>query len=346
MLSGALLLFVAAIVAFWLSAICGGGASLLLVPLLHSLLPPSLAPWALTIGTCSSSVSRIAFFFRHIRWDVVAWFVPASLPGVAAGAYLLKYVQPLYLQIVVAALLLANVPMMLRRGEEAAESGPPPARASLALIGFVAGFVSGVTGAIGLLFNRFYLRGGLDKNEIVATRAANEICLHLVKLAIYLALGFSSRAATLFGLVIAAGAVVSTITVRWLLPRIPDGLFRRIGYGAMVLSGMALLFSSARAIVRQDRVSYVSYREGGTTEWELGWRSNELVLEFSFDEGFDIEQRIEAGELPPEPRAAHDALRPGCDAVIVERVHRYRRPVSYEFYCWKGQQVTRTSTHD
>jgi uncharacterized membrane protein YfcA len=35
----------------------------------------------------------------------------------------------------------------------------------LAIIGFLAGFVSGITGAVGLLFNRFYLKFGLKRRN-------------------------------------------------------------------------------------------------------------------------------------------------------------------------------------
>nr|WP_262483889.1 TSUP family transporter [Chryseobacterium sp. ERMR1:04] len=97
----------------------------------------------------------------------------------------------------------------------------------LGIIGFCAGFVSGITGAIGLLFNRFYLRFGLKKEEIVATRAANEVFLHLIKLIIYISLGLYSNTALWLGLTIAAATIISSYTVKYILPYLSEFLFKK-----------------------------------------------------------------------------------------------------------------------
>ncbi|HMH66584.1 MAG TPA: TSUP family transporter [Pinirhizobacter sp.] len=73
--------FVAAVAAFLVSAFAGGGAGLILLPMLALVLPAVSVPAALSIGSTLSSVSRLALFRRHIRWDVVRWF----LPGFAGG---------------------------------------------------------------------------------------------------------------------------------------------------------------------------------------------------------------------------------------------------------------------
>src|SRR5690606_2159023 len=130
--------------------------------------------------------------------------------------------------------------------------------------------VSGVTGAIGLLFNRFYLRYGLTKEEIVATRAANEIFLHLVKLIIYVFLGLYSKTALWLGIAIAIGAVISSLTVKYILPYLSEYVFRKIGYGAMVISGIALFISTSQQILKHDKIS-TGY---GLNEAKLKWRGS------------------------------------------------------------------------
>ncbi|MBL7933508.1 MAG: sulfite exporter TauE/SafE family protein, partial [Bacteroidia bacterium] len=110
-----LLLFIAAVLAFWISAICGGGASLILVPLLNWVLPGSVVPFSLTLGTFTSSASRILVFKKHIRWQVFFWFVPFSIPAVILGAWIMKDVNPLYLELIVGLFLLANIPELLRK---------------------------------------------------------------------------------------------------------------------------------------------------------------------------------------------------------------------------------------
>uniref|UniRef100_UPI002B4100B5 hypothetical protein n=1 Tax=Pseudomonas aeruginosa TaxID=287 RepID=UPI002B4100B5 len=79
-----------------------------------------------------------------------------------------------------------------------------------------------------------YLRYGLTKEEIVATRAANEIFLHTIKLIIYIILGLYSGNAIWLGVAIAVASIVSSYSVKYILPYLSEFVFRRIGYGAMV----------------------------------------------------------------------------------------------------------------
>ena len=88
----------------------------------------------------------------------------------------------MYLQLIIAVFLILNTPELFRSRTQQKKEEKPFPKFILAIVGFFAGFVSGITGAIGLLFNRFYLRYGLTKEEIVATRAANEIFLHFILL--------------------------------------------------------------------------------------------------------------------------------------------------------------------
>jgi hypothetical protein len=157
------LLLSATILAFWISAICGGGASLILIPLLNLILPSSVVPFSLTIGTFTSSASRVAVFKKEIKWKIFFWFVPFSIPAVLLGAWLMKYINPMYLQFFVALFLVTNVTELFRSKNKTDKEEKPYPKYVLALVGFFAGFVSGITGAIGLLFNRFYLRYGLMK---------------------------------------------------------------------------------------------------------------------------------------------------------------------------------------
>lgn len=88
-----------------------------------------------------------------------------------------------------AVFLITNVVEVFRSKAKIEKEEKPYPKYILDLVGFFAGFVSGVTGAIELLFKRFYLRYGLTKEEIVATWAASEIFLHLIKLVSYILLG-------------------------------------------------------------------------------------------------------------------------------------------------------------
>ena len=332
------LLFLATILAFWISAICGGGASLILVPLLNWLLPTSVVPFSLTIGTFTSSASRIIVFKKDICWKIFFWFVPFSIPAVLLGAWLIKYVNPLYLQLIVGLFLLANLPELFRTKKQQRQEEKPYPKFVLAIVGFFAGFISGITGAIGLLFNRFYLRYGLTKEEIVATRAANEIFLHSIKLIIYLILGLYSSSALWLGLTIAIASIISSYTVKFILPHISEFLFRKIGYGAMVLSGIFLLVGTTQNIITQDKMSFSTNQYDERT---IHWRNSNFVLEFAFDDGLEIERPINTIELPDKLKTKYNELLPQYDKILLEKVFKLASKRSYEFYCYKDKKLTK-----
>ena len=335
-----ILLLAGTVLAFWISAICGGGASLILIPILNLLLPTSVVPFSLTVGTFASSASRIAVFKKHINWKIFFWFVPFSIPAVLLGAFLIKFVNPIYLQMVVALFLIANLPQLFLKKKEVEKEEKPYPKYVLGIVGFLAGFVSGITGAIGLLFNRFYLRYGLKKEEIVATRAANEIFLHLIKLIIYIVLGLYSSTALWMGIAIAVGAIISSYTVKFILPYLSEFIFRKVGYGAMVISGVVLFVSTSGKIIQQDKVSVSTKYKLEHAETTISWRQSDFVLEFAWDGGLEIERPIQPDELPTELKVKYDELSKKYDLILLEKVFKVGDE-SFEFYCYKNSKITK-----
>lgn len=335
------LIFGATLIAFWISAICGGGASLILIPILNWVLPSSIVPFSLTIGTFASSASRIVVFKKHIKWKIFLWFVPFSIPAVFLGAWLIKFLNPMYLQLIIAVFLILNTPELFRSRTQQKKEEKPFPKFILAIVGFFAGFVSGITGAIGLLFNRFYLRYGLTKEEIVATRAANEIFLHFIKLFIYISLGLFSIKGFWIGLTIAIAAVVSSYSVKYILPFLSEYLFRKIGYAAMVVSGFFLLGSTIQTIINKDHISFSTNR---FHEQTINWRHSSFVLEFSFDGGIEVEEHIQPKDLPENLKEKYNTLTKKYDFVYIEKVYQLKQRQEYEFYCIDGKRVIKIET--
>ncbi|MEO6832582.1 MAG: sulfite exporter TauE/SafE family protein, partial [Chitinophagaceae bacterium] len=207
----------------------------------------------------------------------------------------------------------------------------------LALVGFFAGFISGITGAIGLLFNRFYLRYGLTKEEIIATRAANEIFLHLIKLVIYILLGLYSTQAFWLGITIAIGAVISSYTVKYILPYLSEFAFRKVGYTAMVVSGIVLLISTSQIIFKHDKLS----KGAGLNETSLKWRESSFDLEYSYNGGLEVERPIQQTELPENLKLKYQELSQTFDHILLEKVFSLGKNPSYEFYCFKDNKLTK-----
>lgn len=330
--------FLGTVVAFWVSAICGGGASLVLIPMLSLSLTSTQIPAALTIGTFTSSVSRIMVFRKHIHWKIVWFFVPPAIPTVWLGAWVLKFVNPIYLQFFIGLFLVINVRQLFLSKKQVLETERPYPEYVLVIVGALAGFVSGVTGAVGLLFNRFYLRYGLSKEQIVATRAANEIILHLIKLGLYYFMGLFTTESVLMGLMIAVGAVISSFSIKHILPLLSELIFRKIGYAAMSISGLFLLFKTSTTIIAQDHPSIHISPFSNSLETQLAWRKSEILIELEYDEGFQIEHQVLLTEIPEKFHPQIHKLIAGADEVIYEEVSGFSDHY-YEIYITKGGMV-------
>lgn len=340
MFSWFLLLFCCAIIAFLISALSGGGAGLMLLPVLRLALPAAQVPAALSIGTAVSSASRIALFFPHIHWPVVRWFVPAALPCVWLGAWLLTYVEPVYLEAVLGLFLLGNLPMLLRPASTTTVSETRQPRWRLSLIGAAAGFLSGLTGAVGLVFNRFYLQYGLSKDQVIATRAANEIILHGIKLMLYGAFGLLTPNVLGAGAAVAIAALLATWLARHVLPYLSDALFKRIGYAAMVLSGVFMCGSAGAVLADRHRVALETTASRHGFQSRLDWADTRLTLEFKYKEGFEFEQVIDWNALPVDRQQLALPLIEGADRVVVEEVRTLRHR-SYELYVYRGDKLAK-----
>ncbi|MFT8371206.1 MAG: sulfite exporter TauE/SafE family protein, partial [Acetobacter sp.] len=162
--------------------------------------------------------------------------------------------NPAYLSLLLGLLLMGNLPLLFRKPMPSRAVATVPV-AKLHMPGAAAGFISGFTGAVGLVFNGFYYRLGLRKEEIIATRAANEILLHLLKIILYAALGLLSAHATVAGLVVAMAAILSSMGMKYLLPYLHDRLFHYIGHAAMVIAGIMMVIIAGEQIAQQENIT-------------------------------------------------------------------------------------------
>ncbi|SFR94689.1 hypothetical protein SAMN05216570_1032 [Dyella sp. OK004] len=340
MLVTAIGIFALAFLAFGISALSGGGAGLLLMPMLGLALPSPQVPAALSIGSAISSSSRLALFFKRIDWTMVRWFVPAAIPAVWLGAWLLSYANPLYLQLAMGVFLLANLPLLIKPDRAGATADRKSAKGTLMLIGAAAGFVSGLTGAVGLLFNRFYLRHGLTKEQVIATRAANEIILHAIKVVLYALFGLLTQAAVLYGLLIGLAALLATGAIRKVLPYLSEHLFKRIGYGAMVLSGIAMLGHAGNGLARQEGIAMQAEAKRNGWHGTLQWRDAAFSMEFKYSEGFEVERVVSLEQLPRDKQQHALLLSEGADTVMLEEVHAIGKHY-FEVYAYRDGVLTK-----
>jgi hypothetical protein len=137
------------------------------------------------------------------------------------------------------------------------------------------------------------------------------------------------------GLVVAISAVLSSITMKWILPRLSENIFKRIGYLAMVASGLVMLTQSSKSVLLANEGSISSTFIAKGVETRLQWQNANYALEFAYDEGFEFEQVIELTDLLEQQQQFVLSKKGNASRIIIEEVHTIHATY-YEAYFFQG----------
>ncbi|MBD2188532.1 TSUP family transporter [Pseudanabaena sp. FACHB-723] len=108
--------------------------------------------------------------------------------------------------------------------------------------GFLKAYVSGLVGTTGPVLNPFYLRYGLVKEKMLATKAAHMTIIHLVKIFAYGALAVMSQQYIVAGLAIGLAAIPANLVGKYLLSRMSPQQFRQVVLAFMLIGGSWMLW--------------------------------------------------------------------------------------------------------
>lgn len=241
-------LIIGVIITFILSVLSGGGASLLLMPIITALIGVRGVAPIMTIGITFSSISKAFYFWKEIDWHLFKWLFPSTVIGSVLGARLLAEVPTDLLQVIIGLFLISTV-VQFRPSTKRSSLLPKVKAWHFAPMGFVVSFLSGLIGGVGPLMNSAYLNYGMSKESLLGTRSANAILLHVTKIISYASLGLIDLQILKYGILVGIAAVVGTYIGRKLLGHITDGMFRQIVVASMVASGIFMLLKNKEYIL-------------------------------------------------------------------------------------------------
>jgi uncharacterized protein len=247
-ISTLLLLAAAGYVSWLISILSGGGGALLLIPVLTwTLGPRSVAP-VVAMVTLFDAPVRLKLFWRHVRWDVVRWYLPGAITGATLGGYIftdLADSRTVWLKILVGLFLVSTI-LQYRFGKR--PHSFRMTRWAFLPIGFVVSLVSGVIGEAGPVLNPFYLNYGVEKEAMIGTKSVNSIGMQLTKLASYFAFGAAMKEFLLPALVIGVSAATASWTGKRILGRMESKRFRQFVIALMVFTGCLMLWQERGVI--------------------------------------------------------------------------------------------------
>ena len=228
-----------------LSGIFGMAGGILLMGVFTALMPVGAAMVTHGAVQLIANGFRAVLHRRHLRWSIaIVYLFSSALVALVVSALSFTPSKAwVYL-------LLGIVPILVWVPERwiVLDAARP-------MQSFAAGLVvtgcNLAAGAAGPLLDIFFVRTGLTRHEIVATKAATQVFSHLAKIVVYGVPLWSEGAA---GVVPPAGFFVAMVPVSmaggWagglILDRMSDGGFKQITRWMLTVIGATYLFNAAR----------------------------------------------------------------------------------------------------
>ncbi len=211
---------------------------MLLLPTLGLFITADILIPAVSLAALTANPTRAWTFRQHIHWPVVSWLVPGSILGALIGTWVFSQLEPFWIQLVLAIFLISTL-WQFRFGKRK-KSFPMPLWGFFPLGLIVAG-ISGVAGGTGPVQNPFLLNRGLEKEQLVASKAINSLALQATKIIGYTAFGAMTNNVWIMGLTMGAGAIAGILLAKKHLLNITDDRFRKYTLMMMPICGVVML---------------------------------------------------------------------------------------------------------
>ncbi len=234
----ALTLIATGAIAWFVSTVAAGGAAMLMIPVIIFLLGPQVVAPVISVGAFVANPSRAWLFRDAVDWQVCRWLVPGSLCGALLGAWAFSQFPVFWIQMVLGSFLVSTI-FQYRFGKS--RRSFPMKRSWFFPLGLVIAFLSALVGGTGPVQNPFMLNYGLEKEQLVATKAINSLVLQLTKLLAYTGFGVMTLEIVGYGLLIGLGGAVGSWLAHRHLVRINTDRFRLYTLILMPICGLLLI---------------------------------------------------------------------------------------------------------
>ena len=229
----------------FLSGIFGMAGGMILMGVLLAVLPLPAAMALHAVTQMASNAWRAVLWWRHIRWRPVGFFLVGNLAALALWS-VFQWVP----EKAVALLFLGLTPFLFRLIPARVKPNPlnPVHGAAMGGVCMSLMLVSGVSGP---LLDTFFLGGGMERRQIVATKAVCQVAGHLSKLFYFGALVSDAAALdpAMLGVAIAA-SMTGTTLARRILEAMTDRQFRTWADRVITVIALVYLGQGAWLLVR------------------------------------------------------------------------------------------------
>jgi len=179
-----------------------------------------------------SNSTRILLFRKHINWRIVGFYALGLLPGALAGIYIFQLLPKDLIKLMMGVFILVAILMPAKK----AKAGL--GEKVFTLVGLLAGFFGIFFGASGPITAPFYIRRGIIKEELIATKSACQTLDHLLKVPLFGMIGINALVYWDVILYLSAAAILGLFIGKRLVNRLSDRAF--IGIFKVILIVIAV----------------------------------------------------------------------------------------------------------
>lgn len=235
-------LFIMAVglVAGILSGIVGTGSSIMLLPVLAYSFGPKQAVPIMAIAAIMANVSRVLAWWRDVDWRAVAAYSVTGIPAAALGARTLLALPSRAVDIAIGVFLISMIPA--RRWLAARDFKLP--LWALAVIGAVAGYLTGIVASTGPMTVPIFMTYGLVKGALLGTEAASSLAVYISKAVTFQRFDALPPDIIAKGLIAGSSLFAGAFVAKRFVLRLAPDAFRLLMDGLMLVAGLTMLWSA------------------------------------------------------------------------------------------------------
>lgn len=234
--------------ASWLiSTVAGGGTPLIMIPLIGFFLgSAAIAPVITTVMLCGHP-QRLWLYWKYVDWKIMGWYLPGAIAGAVLGAIAYTQIQLEWLPILLAVFLIVST-----ISYSWSENSQPAFKVYpwyFLPSGFVFAFLSGIIGSTGPLLNPLYINYGLLKEDLIGTKSAHLIVVHIVKIITYGIYGVLNPIYLGYGLLMGLAAFPGNWLGRKILTQISEQNFQKLLVSFVFLTSLFIFWEQRQLLV-------------------------------------------------------------------------------------------------
>jgi len=233
-----ILFFISAFIAEIIGTIAGFGSSTVFLPLALLFFDFKTALVLVALFHIFGNIGRVSFFRHGLDKYTLLIFGFPSVILTFFGALLVNYVSQDLLKGILGLFLAVYAILFLYKDDLKIKRS----LFNSIVGGGLSGFLAGLIGTGGALRGAFLTAFGLPKEKYVATSAAIALAVDFTRIPVYFAEGFLDSKNYWYIPFLLAMAMIGSFTGKQIVKKVPQGKFRKIVLGAILIVGIKLIY--------------------------------------------------------------------------------------------------------